>query len=95
MPDAPEFSKSVSKKAVEDDLRRIVAEATERNKEADADPEDDVEVMFLRNGAVLSAAEAPTPPSVPTNAVRLELFLAPEQVGSLYAERFCNSSTRS
>ena len=58
------------------------------DKEFAVDLEEDVEVMFLKNGAVLSTGEAPQAPNVPTSAVRLELFLAPDQVGSLMRSVF-------
>jgi excisionase family DNA binding protein len=45
--------------------------------------EGEVEVMSVRNGEIVSPNDMPQVPLGPTTAVRLELFLAPEQVSSL------------
>jgi excisionase family DNA binding protein len=55
----------------------------DHDSEATADPEEEVEIMSFRNGEQITLAEAPQAPLGPTTAVRLELFLAPEQVSSL------------
>jgi excisionase family DNA binding protein len=82
---SPEL-KSAMEPAVYEDLRR--PNSVQDSLDGQGEPDEEVEVMFLRSGAVLSSGEAPQAPVVPANAVRLELFLAPEQVGSLMRSVF-------